>query len=131
MEIKRRRKKETGIKLKRRKKTEPSLSIRKRPPKKRYTKSGVFIIQDKPDSERYVPCIICYHFWRSPTLYISPDKVEGRICSECNEPRLKTDKVICKHFNDEWVSVRQKITLGKVDDSVRKLTVKRRRRKER
>ena len=131
MDIKRRKKKETGMKLKRRKKTEPSLSIRKRPPRERYTDSGIFIIEDKPYNERYVPCIGCYHFWRSPTLYISPEKVEGRVCRECGKPRLKTDKVICKHFNDGWLSVRRKITLNKVDDSVRKLTIKRRRRKER
>lgn len=119
------------MKLKKRRKNDSSglkIRSRKRPPKKRYTKGGNFIIEDKPWNERFVPCRECKHWLQSTKIYIAEDGTEGFICPIKDRPRLHTELVICKDFNDDFVVAVRKSAVTRVDKRD-KISVKRRRHK--
>ena len=127
MKIKRRSKK-PGLKLRKRPKSKPSLSIRKQLPKKRYTKGGSFIIEDKPWDERFVPCCDCLHWLKSMKMYIGKDGEQGWICPIKNKPRIHNEFVICKDYDDRFVVI-QRAGSGFETVDRQKLQIKRRRKK--
>ena len=119
------------MKLKKRSQNKIKLKPRKRKwakPQKHYTPGGHFIIEDKHWRELYVPCSDCKHWNESTKIYISKDKKEGWICPILNEPKLHNELVICKHFNDKWITVRRKLGIvEKVVSDDCKLKLKKRR----
>ena len=87
----------------------------KRKPKKRYTKNGIFIIEDKPWYSRYVQCRDCKHWLAATSIYIAEDGTEGWVCPITNKPKLHNEYVVCKHYNDAWIVVRGKMVRNTID----------------
>ena len=99
-------------------------------PKKRYRKGGIFILEDKPWRERYVPCRSCRHWCESIKMYIAEDGTEGWICPIKDKPRLFNKLVICKDFDDNWITAHKRSGMLTVIDERKQLGIKRRRKKK-